>query len=67
MNPEDEEALMLKRLPGGPDALDEPLRSRALAVHDVQLERAYDFLKAMNLYKERLAQKKPAQVAQKTK
>jgi hypothetical protein len=43
------------------------LRSRALAVHDVQLERAYDFLKAMNLYKERLAQKKPAQVAQHTK
>jgi hypothetical protein len=37
------------------------------AVHDVQLERAQDFLKAMNLYNQRLAQKKPAQVAQHTK
>jgi hypothetical protein len=32
-------------------------------LRDVQLDRAQDFLKAMNLYKERLAQKKPAQVA----
>jgi carboxyl-terminal processing protease len=67
MNPEDEEALMLRRIPGGPDGLDEPLRSRALSVRDVQLERAQDFLKAMNLYRERLAQKKPAQVAQQPK
>jgi carboxyl-terminal processing protease len=67
MNPEDEEALMLKRMPGGVEGLDEPLRSRVIAVHDVQLERAQDFLKAMNLYKEHLAQRKPAQVAKATK
>lgn len=63
MNPEDEEALQFRRSPGGVDVLDEPLRSRVLAVRDIQLERAQDFLKAMTLYKERLAQKKPAQVA----
>ena len=63
MSPEDEEALMLKRMPGGVESLDEPLRSRVMAVRDVQLDRAQDFLKAMTLYKERLAQKKPAQVA----
>lgn len=67
MNPEDEEALMLRRLPGGVEGLDEPLRSRATAVRDIQLDRANDFLKAMTLYKERLAQKKPAQVAHQSK
>ena len=67
MSQEDEEALLWRRQPGGADTLDEPLRSRVLAVRDVQLERAQDFLKAMNLYNHRLAQKKPAQVAQQTK
>ena len=67
MNTEDEEALMLKRVPGGVEGLDEPLRSRVAAVRDVQLDRAQDFLKAMTLYKERLAQKKPAQVAKASK
>jgi carboxyl-terminal processing protease len=67
MNPEDEEALAYRRLPGGVEGLDEPIRSRAMAVRDVQLERANDFLKAMTLYKERLAQKKPAQVAHQSK
>jgi carboxyl-terminal processing protease len=67
MNPEDEEALAYRRLPGGVEGLDEPIRSRAMAVRDVQLERANDFLKAMTLYKERLAQKKPAQVAHQAK
>jgi hypothetical protein len=64
---EDEEALQLRRVPGGPEGLEEPLRSRALSVRDVQLERAQDFLKAMTLYKERLAQRKPAQVAHQPK
>jgi carboxyl-terminal processing protease len=67
MSAEDEEALFWQRQPGGVEGLDEPLRSRVSAVHDVQLERAQDFLKAMNLYNQRLAQKKPAQVAQHTK
>jgi carboxyl-terminal processing protease len=64
MSAEDEEALALRHVPGGPETLDEPLRSRALNVRDVQLERAQDFLKAMNLYKDRVASRKPAQVAQ---
>lgn len=64
MSVEDEEALALRHVPGGPETLDEPLRSRALNVRDVQLERAQDFLKAMNLYKDRVASRKPAQVAQ---
>ena len=64
---EEEESLQLRRVPGGPEALEEPLRSRAMAVRDVQLERAQDFLKAMTLYKERLAQRKPAQVAHQPK
>ena len=67
MNPEDDEALQYRRSPGGLDVLDEPLRARVLAVRDIQLERAQDFLKAMTLYKERLAQKKPAQVAHQPK
>jgi carboxyl-terminal processing protease len=67
MNPEDDEALQYRRSPGGLDVLDEPLRARVLAVRDIQLERAQDFLKAMTLYKERLAQKKPAQVAHQSK
>lgn len=67
MNPEDDEALQYRRSPGGLDVLDEPLRARVLAVRDIQLERAQDFLKAMTLYKERLAQKKPAQVAHQAK
>jgi carboxyl-terminal processing protease len=67
MSPEDEEALQLKRMPGGVEGLDEPLRSRVTSVRDVQLDRAQDFLKAMTLYKERLASKKSAQVAKATK
>jgi carboxyl-terminal processing protease len=66
MSAEEEEALALRRVPGGPDSLDEPLRSRAISARDVQLDRAIDFLKAMTLYNDRVATRKsskPAQVA----
>jgi carboxyl-terminal processing protease len=53
MSPEEEEALYYKRVAGGIDSLEEPLRERIKAVHDVQLERAQDFLKGVILYKER--------------
>lgn len=63
MTAEEEEALTMRRVLGGAESLDEPYRSRALAARDVQLERAQDFLKAMTLYKDRIASRKPAQVA----
>jgi carboxyl-terminal processing protease len=54
MSLEEEEALMLKRVPGGFETLDEPLREKARTARDIQLERATDFLRAMNLYRERV-------------
>jgi carboxyl-terminal processing protease len=59
MSPDEEEALAYRKVLGGPETLDEPMRSRALAARDIQLERAQDFLKAMTMFKGR----KPAQVA----
>jgi len=55
MSPEEEQALFLKRVAGGIESLDEPLRERIKAVHDVQLERAQDFLKGVLIYKDRAA------------
>jgi len=55
MSPEEEQALFLKRVDGGIESLDEPLRERIKAVHDVQLERAQDFLKGVLIYKDRAA------------
>jgi carboxyl-terminal processing protease len=54
MTPEEEEALFLRRMTGGIEALDEERRQRALSVRDLQLERAEDFLKGMILIKDRL-------------
>jgi hypothetical protein len=53
MSQEEEEALFLKRVPGGVDNLDDERRERARNAHDVQLERATDFLKAMLLVRDR--------------
>ena len=53
MSQEEEEALVLKRVPGGIDTLDEERRERARNAHDVQLERANDFLKAMLVLRDR--------------
>jgi carboxyl-terminal processing protease len=55
MSPEEEQALFLKRVAGGVESLDEPLRDRIKAVHDVQLDRARDFLKGLRIYKQRAA------------
>ncbi|PYK96487.1 MAG: carboxyl-terminal protease [Verrucomicrobia bacterium] len=53
MTAEEEEALFLRRNPGGMDSLPEDQRERALSVHDLQLERAMDVLKGIRLYANR--------------
>jgi len=50
---EEEEALFLRRSPGGIDTLSEEQRERVIDVHDVQLERAMDVLKGVTLYAKR--------------
>lgn len=58
---EEEEALYLKRLPGGVESLDPALRERVRKVRDVQLDRAEDFLKGVLLYRDRAASQQRAQ------
>jgi carboxyl-terminal processing protease len=53
MSEEEEEALFLKRVPGGLETLDEEKRERVQNAKDVQLERALDFLKGMILFQDR--------------
>ena len=50
MTGEQEAALLLTRLPGGPESLDATNRVRIAQIHDVQLERAGDLLKGILLY-----------------
>ncbi|HVY70007.1 MAG TPA: S41 family peptidase [Verrucomicrobiae bacterium] len=50
MSAEEEEALYLKRVPGGLENLDEERRERVKNAHDVQLERASDYLKGVLLF-----------------
>jgi carboxyl-terminal processing protease len=47
---EQEAALQIKRAPGGLESLNEKDRAKVESVHDVQLERADDLLKAILLY-----------------
>ncbi len=54
MSDEDEQDLLLLRAPGGVEGLDPAERTRILAVHDVQLERAVDLLKGLKLFSQRL-------------
>jgi carboxyl-terminal processing protease len=56
MSPEDEEALILKRLPGAMETLDEERQKRVAAARDIQLERATDFLKGVLLFQDRSQQ-----------
>jgi carboxyl-terminal processing protease len=56
MSREEEEALMLKRYPGGLERLDEETRTRVENAKDIQLDRAVDFLKGMLLYEARVHQ-----------
>jgi carboxyl-terminal processing protease len=53
MSAEEEEALFLKRVPGGVDSLDEERREQVMNARDVQLDRAMDFLKGMLLFRDR--------------
>lgn len=53
MSPEEEEALYLKRVPGGIETLDEERQERVRNARDIQLERAQDFLKGILLYRDR--------------
>src|SRR2546427_6132805 len=55
MSTEEEEALFLRRSPGGLDGLNEGQREKVLSVHDAQLERAEDVLKGITLYAQRMA------------
>src|SRR5205809_1664750 len=55
MTTEEEEALFLRRNPGGLDGLKEEQREKVLSVHDAQLERAEDVLKGIALYARRMA------------
>jgi carboxyl-terminal processing protease len=56
ISPEDEEALIIKRLPGGVDAyegFDDKRRAAVRELRDVQLDRAVDLLKGILVYSER--------------
>lgn len=53
MTAEEETALGIQRLPGGLDRLPASERAKVAAVHDIQLERAEDFLKGMILLEAR--------------
>ena len=53
MTVEEEEALFLRRNPGGIETLPEEQREKVMGVHDIQLERAMDVLKGITLYAQR--------------
>jgi carboxyl-terminal processing protease len=63
LSDQDEAALLLKRSPGGVEALPEKSRALVSSVHDVQMERAVDLLKGLILYHQMTAKTKPAQMA----
>jgi carboxyl-terminal processing protease len=69
MTIEEEEALLLRRTPGGIETLDEERRNKVESTRDMQLERAFDVLKGISLYTkrnmggERIASKKSEKVA----
>ncbi|PYJ87579.1 MAG: carboxyl-terminal protease [Verrucomicrobia bacterium] len=53
MTAEEEEALFLRRIPGGLETLPADQREKAMSLHDTQLERAMDVLKGIALYAKR--------------
>ena len=53
MTDEEERDILLQRTPGGLESLDEADRARVATAHDVQLERAMDLLKGINLFAQR--------------
>ncbi|HEU0010385.1 MAG TPA: carboxyl-terminal protease, partial [Verrucomicrobiae bacterium] len=69
MTIDEEEAMVLRRGPGGIEALDEERRKKVEGARDVQLERAMDVLRGISLYTkrnlagERVASRKTEKVA----
>jgi carboxyl-terminal processing protease len=61
----DEAALLLKRSPGGIEAVPDLERATVEAVHDEQLERAEDLLKGLILYQQMTTAPKPEKMAAK--
>lgn len=61
MSQEEEEALYYKRVLGGVESLDDAQRERIKGIHDVQLERAQDYLKGVLLFRDRAGQRKAHQ------
>jgi carboxyl-terminal processing protease len=55
MSAEEEEALAIKRTPGGLENFEGERRARIESARDIQLERANDLLKGMALFKDRSA------------
>ncbi len=47
---EEAQAALVQRTPSGPESLDEKDRLRALAIRDIQLDRAVDLLKGITLF-----------------
>lgn len=60
-----EAALLIKRAPGGIDALSQKDRAVVAAVHDTQLDRAEDLLKGLILYNQMTGLAKPKKMAAK--
>jgi carboxyl-terminal processing protease len=61
----EEAALLLKRTPGGVEALPEKDRARVQAIRDEQLDRAEDLLKGLMIYDSLKGDAKPEKVAAK--
>jgi hypothetical protein len=53
MTEEEDHDIQLQRAPGGLESLPDKDRIRVSSVHDVQLERAMDLLKGVNLFTQR--------------
>src|SRR5881227_882845 len=53
MTDEEERDIQLQRAPGGVESVPEKDRQRVLNAHDLQLERATDLLKGINLFTQR--------------
>ncbi len=65
MNDDEEAALVIKRTPGGVEALSDADRVRVATFRDGQLDRAEDLLKGLLIYQTLLAAPKPEKMAAK--
>lgn len=54
MSAEEEQDILLQRIPGGIESLDSKDQERVRAARDIQLDRAMDLLKGISLYTKRL-------------